>query len=105
MYIRTRVHLYMSQEQKRDLERTMRFRAFVVIGVLAWMLADVQMKHCGSNAHVQWFSQWKIRAIIMSLCDVMRISHAIEGGNYKKESVTKPWGLLLLLFGCLGTKC
>ena len=23
--------------------------------------------------------------IVTSLCDVMRISHAIEGGNYKRE--------------------
>ena len=30
--------------------------------------------------------------IMTSLCDVMRISHAIEGGNYKNESMTKPHG-------------
>ena len=41
---------------------TKRFRAFVVFGVLALMLADVQMNHGSSNAHVQWFSHWKIRA-------------------------------------------
>ena len=27
-----------------------------------------------------------------SLCDVTRIFHATEGGNYKKESTTDPWG-------------
>ena len=29
---------------------------------------------------------------MMSLCDVMRISHAIKGENYKKESTTEPQG-------------
>ena len=33
-----------------------RFGAFVVFGVLAGMLADMQMNHGGSNAHAQWFS-------------------------------------------------
>ena len=36
--------------------------AFIVFGVLAWMLADVQMNGDVSNAHVQWFSHWKIKA-------------------------------------------
>ena len=39
-----------------------RFRAFVVFGVPAWMLADMQTNHVGSIAHAQWFSHWKIRA-------------------------------------------
>ena len=26
------------------------------------------------------------KAIMMSFCDVMRISHAIEGGNYKRRA-------------------
>ena len=36
--------------------------AFIVFGVLAWMPADVQMNGNVSNAHVQWFSHWKIKA-------------------------------------------
>ena len=46
------------------------------------MLADMQMNHGGSNVHAQWFSDWKIRA---DDHDIMRISHAIEGGNYKRR--------------------
>ena len=48
--------------------------------------------------------------IMTSWNDVMRISHAIEGGNYKRGSATKFWGwefrvwlLLLLLSGCFST--
>ena len=36
--------------------------AFVVVGVLVRILADGQMNVSGSDAHVQWFSYWKIRA-------------------------------------------
>ena len=36
--------------------------AFVVSGVLAWTLADVQMNSGNSNAHAQWFSHLKFRA-------------------------------------------
>ena len=43
-------------------KETKRFWAFVVFGALAWMPADVQMNHGSSDAHVQWFSHWKIRA-------------------------------------------
>ena len=43
-------------------KRQKRFKAFVVFGVPAWMLVDMQMNHGGSNAHAQWFSCWKIRA-------------------------------------------
>ena len=39
-----------------------RFGAFIVFGVPAWMPADMQTNHGGSNVHVQWFSCWKIRA-------------------------------------------
>ena len=43
--------------------------AFIVYGVLAWMLADAQMNGNVSDAHVQWFSHWKIRA---DNCDVVK---------------------------------
>ena len=41
--------------------------------------------------------------IMTSLYDVMRVSHAIEGGNYKRRH-DQTSGLLLLLSGCSGTK-
>ena len=48
---------------KNQVKKEMkRFRAFIVFGVSAWMLADVQMNHGSSNMHAQWFSHWKIRA-------------------------------------------
>ena len=43
--------------------------AFIVFGVLAWMLPDVQMNGDVSNAYVQWFSHWKIKA---DDCDIMK---------------------------------
>ena len=42
--------------------------AFIVYGVLAWMLADVQTNGYISDAYVQWFSHWKIRA---DDCDII----------------------------------
>ena len=36
--------------------------AFVLFGVLEWMLVDVQMNGGNSDVHAQWFSCWKIRA-------------------------------------------
>ena len=36
--------------------------AFIVFRVLAWMPADAQMYDIVSDAHVQWFSHWKIKA-------------------------------------------
>ena len=35
------------------------FGAFIVFGVLARMLADVQTNVVGSGMHAQWFSCWK----------------------------------------------
>ena len=57
--------------------------ADILNGVLVWMLADVQMNSRISDMHVQWFSHWKIRA---DNHDIMRISHAIEGENYKRRA-------------------
>ena len=42
--------------------------AFIVFGVLAWTLADVQMNDDVSDAHAQWFSHWKIKA---DDCDII----------------------------------
>ena len=51
------------------------------------MPADVQMNVGGSDAHVHGLSTGRSEQIIMmSFCDVMRISHAIEGGNYKRRA-------------------
>ena len=46
--------------------------AFIVFGVLAWMPVDAQKNGNISDAHVQWFSCWKIRA---DDCDVMKWCH------------------------------
>ena len=43
-------------------KETKRPGAFVEFGVPVWMLTDVQTNNGSSNAHVQWFSNWKIRA-------------------------------------------
>ena len=53
----------MLRKRWRGLDR------IIVFGVLAWMLADAQMNGSVSDAHVQWFSHWKIRA---DDCDVMK---------------------------------
>ena len=37
----------------------MRFGAFVVKGILMWILAHLQMNHGSTNAHVQRFSCWE----------------------------------------------
>ena len=42
--------------------------------------------------------------IIMSLCDIMRFSHARKGRELYKESTTKPWGCCYCQSGCSGTK-
>ena len=68
-------------------KETKRFGVLVVFGVLAWMLVDVQTNTGSSDVHVQWFSTGRSEQIIMtSFCDVTRISHAIEGGNYKMRA-------------------
>ena len=43
--------------------------AFILIGVLVWIPADVQTNGGISNAHAHWFSHWKIRA---DDCDIMK---------------------------------
>ena len=48
-----------------DKKEPKRFGAFVVFGVLAWMLADVQMNNGGSNAHAQWFPAGGSEQMIM----------------------------------------
>ena len=57
----------------------------------------VQTNHGSSSAHVQWFSYQNGGAdmFMTSLNDVTRISHALEGGNYKRGSATG-----LEEFGC-----
>ena len=32
------------------------------------------------------------QTIVTSLYDIMRVSHATVGENYKRESMTEPWG-------------
>ena len=64
------------------------------------MPADVQTNCGGSPAHVQWFSCQKLeQTIVTSLYDIMRVSCAIVGGNYKRED-DRASGLLH--YCCLG---
>ena len=61
-------------ESVTDMEIGLRKRhrgsdAFILIGVLAWMLADAHTYGSISNVHAQWFSHWKIRA---DDCDIMK---------------------------------
>ena len=53
--------------------------------------------------HIGFPTKLMEQMIVTSLYDVMRISHAREGGKYKRESITKPKELQLLLLlssGC-----
>ena len=43
--------------------------AFIVFGVLVWMLVDAQMNSDVSDVHAQWFSCWKIKA---DDCDIIK---------------------------------
>ena len=43
-----------------------RFGASIVFGVLAWMLADMQMNHGSLSVHVQWFSTGRSEQTIMT---------------------------------------
>ena len=82
--------------QERVWKETMRFQTFVINGYLAWMLVGVQMNRGSSSAHVQWLSHLIGGADDCDIInDVTRISHAIEGGNYKRGSATE-----LEEFGC-----
>ena len=50
------------------------------------MLADVQMNY-GSSVHAQCFpAEILEQMIVTSLYDVMRVSHARMGGNYKRRA-------------------
>ena len=65
-----------------------------------WMLVHLQMNNGGLSGHAQWFSCQKMeQMIMMSLCDVMRISHARQGREVYNESMTQPQGCC---YCCLG---
>ena len=79
---------------------------FTVFGVLAWTLAGVQTNGNISDVHVQWFSCWRLeQMIVMSCNDITRISHAIEGGNYKRRAQPNLraviWALWYKAFGSI----
>ena len=81
------VYIYVTGMEIRLRKRQRGLDAFIVFGVPAQMPADVQMNGSNSDAHVQWFSTWRSEQMIMtSFHDVMRISHAIEGENYKRRT-------------------
>ena len=69
-----------------------RFGAFIVIGVPAWMLAGAQTLAVPMHMCSGLPTGRSEQMIMTSLCDVMRISHAIKGGNYRKEIMAKPRG-------------
>ena len=83
--------------------------AFILIRVLAWMPADVQMNGSNSNAHAQWFSHWKIRGRwlwcyeMMSWGSLMLLREGtIKGEHQAFRSINKPQ---TLYFGCLSASC
>ena len=63
----------------------------VINSYLVWMQAGAQTKHGSSSVHMHsGFPTLLVeQTIVTSLNDVMRISHAIEGGKYKRGSATK----------------
>ena len=67
-----------------------------------WMPAYLQMNDGGSSAHAKWFSHQNMdQMIMMSLCDIMRISHARKGRELYKESMIKPQGCCYWHLGVL----
>ena len=83
------MHICHRHENRFRKEMT-RFPTFILIGYLAWMPVGMQTNHGSFSVHAQWFSHQNGGAdILMSLNDIMRISHAYKGGNYKKGSATK----------------
>ena len=81
----------------------MRFQTFVLNGYLAWMLECAQTNHGSSSACTQWFSCQNGGADIRDIIKyIMRISHALEGGNYKRESTTGLGEFGCCYYCCLG---
>ena len=77
-------------------KETMRFQTFIINVYLAWKLAGLQTNHGGSlHMHSGFPAKMVEQTMMTSLNDIMRISHVIEGGNYKRGSTTK-----LEEFGC-----
>ena len=87
----TRVHQNswgrVSQAQKRDYQRDKEVWNYWVFGfqcgcrqVCRWTLAVLMCMCSGFPA------RRSEQMIMTSLCDVTRISHAIEGGNYKRRA-------------------
>ena len=59
--------------------------AFIAVGVLAKMLADVQTNVGSSNVHVQWFTHWKIRADDYDIISWHHEDLPCCGENYKRR--------------------
>ena len=68
-YLYALSHIYVTDTEIGLRKKQRASDAFIVFGVLAWMAADAQMNGDVSDAHVQWFSHWKIRA---DDCDIMK---------------------------------
>ena len=68
-----------------------------------WTPVDAQTNNGSSNAHAQWFSTGKMeQMIMMSICDIMRISHAEKGRELFKENTTGPQGCCYCHLGVPG---
>ena len=96
-----------SQAWKKGWKEMKKFRAFIVFGVLVWMPVETQTNHGSSDVHAQCFSTRKSEQMIMtSRYDIMRISHAVEEGKYKRRvhtnlGITVIWVFWYTAFGSI----
>ena len=96
------IYICMSTGMKTGLRKRRRgLGTVILIGVPAWMPANMQTNSGTSDVHAQWFPTGRSeQTIMMSFHDVMRISCAIEGRNYQASGLssgssdTKHSGLL-----------
>ena len=79
--------MYVTGMEIRLRKRQRGLDAFIVFRVPAWMLADVQMNdNVFMHMHSGFPTGRSKQTIVMSSNDITRISHAIEGGNYKRRA-------------------
>ena len=98
------VYTSVSQAWKRDYKRDEEVQSsHSILGfwhgcwwMCRWTLAVLMHMHSG-------FPTGRLEKMIMtSFCDVMRISHPIEGGNYKRRAQLS-FGAVIAVSGCPGT--
>ena len=92
--------ILMSQAWNWVKEKMERLGCTYINWGLAWMLGRCADKCCSSNVHALWFSTGRLeQMIVTSFHDVTRISHAIEGGNYKRRAQLN-LGSVIRVFWC-----